>query len=253
MHFGKSPQHGAFRRRHSFQRSIAIANTTISPRRSAFSCSTTIAPRFERRELAPELEELGGGRRSAGAAISLPPWREVRRQGMRAANQGLSEDASRSVGAIPAWALKMPFGMRSRKSRMFKALRAQQSFRQSRARVGLAICRRQSGCSCWTAIGQKSIVWPPDTSHHTIQQSFVPRQTSTQWKGRQADRARVKKKPRHVWGDRAEVGLVNGTEPRFRWFCGDKKATRRTEPEAVRRPWAHDANSPRLPGKKLSR
>jgi hypothetical protein len=31
-------------------------------------------------------------------------------------------------------------------------------------------------CLCWTTIGQKSIVWPPNTSHHTIQQSFVPRQ-----------------------------------------------------------------------------
>jgi hypothetical protein len=43
MHFGKSPQHKAPRWGHSFQRSMAIADITTFPQRSAFSCSTTIA------------------------------------------------------------------------------------------------------------------------------------------------------------------------------------------------------------------
>jgi hypothetical protein len=61
MRFGKSPQHEAPRWEHSFQRSMAIANITTFPQRSAFSCSTTIAPRFKRREVGSEFEELSGG------------------------------------------------------------------------------------------------------------------------------------------------------------------------------------------------
>ncbi len=48
MHFVKSPQHKALRWEHSFQRSMAIANTTTFPQRSAFSCLTTIAPKQTR-------------------------------------------------------------------------------------------------------------------------------------------------------------------------------------------------------------
>jgi hypothetical protein len=44
MHFGKSPQHEAARWGHSFHPSTSIANITTFRRRSAFSCSSTIAP-----------------------------------------------------------------------------------------------------------------------------------------------------------------------------------------------------------------
>ena len=164
MHFGKSPQHKAPRWEHSFQRSMAIANITTFPQRSAFSCSTTIAPEQTRadRPKAPtkKATRCGPGGlspnassarrwvcvqrsargnewalyllvncRPAGAAISFPPCREFRHQRGRAANRRLSEDTSRSTGAIPACALKAHFGMRLRKLRTFEALRAQKSFR----------------------------------------------------------------------------------------------------------------------------
>jgi hypothetical protein len=44
MHFGKSPQHEAPRWGHSFHPSTPIANMATFPQRSAFSCSSTIAP-----------------------------------------------------------------------------------------------------------------------------------------------------------------------------------------------------------------
>jgi hypothetical protein len=50
----------------------------------------------------------------------------------------------------------MSSGMRSRKSPTFEALHAQQSFRQSKARAGLAICRRQSAYSCSITFAQRS-------------------------------------------------------------------------------------------------
>jgi hypothetical protein len=123
MHFGKSPQHEAPRWGHSFHPSTPIANMATFPQQSAFSCSTTIAPKQTRadRPKAPSKMatrcDPGGlstenetsraytfwsivGRRAPPLAFRL--WREFRCPGMRAANRRLSEDTSRSAGAIPA-------------------------------------------------------------------------------------------------------------------------------------------------------
>ena len=62
--------------------------------------------------------------RQAAAAISLPLMDRISQVPPGLTNRRLSEDTSRSTGAIPACALKAHFGMRLRKLRTFEAFRA---------------------------------------------------------------------------------------------------------------------------------
>jgi hypothetical protein len=164
MHFGKSPQHEAPRWGHSFHPSTPTANMATFPQQSAFSCSTTIAPKQTRADRPKAPSKM---------ATRCDPG-------------GLSTENETSR-AYTFWSIvgrrAPPLAFRLwREFRCVEALRAQQSFRQSRARAGLAVCRRQSVRSCWNTIGQKSIVWPRDTSQSGSHSSRAG-------KGRPADRA----------------------------------------------------------------